>query len=678
MIHLRSPQPATARAMCAVTALTLAAATLTVTAAPAWADTVPLPAATNAATGTAAKINDIKLTPGSLYYEDDRDSLSATTPIRSLFRRAASQSAGPVSVGAEIPIASPVGTFLSASGDRYAYSNSANTNLTIVGPGSSKRTVALSPSTTTDVKLSGSSLLISTTVGDTLTDLVTGAAQTLPANTNLFGRYAVWFNADGSVDRRDLTAATNLQVRAPGVASPCILAVPCTTAAAKTSAKVWGDWVLWRFDCETKAVNIFTHVTLSLPCSKGTSVGNDVAVSKDTAVPANLVLQDLTVSTSTPPVPTTTLASDVKKFSLDDRLVAYSDATTNALSVVSITPTTTTGSARLLTADAATAISPNGDGSGDAWTPELDFTKALDSWNVTISDSTGTAIRHLTSAAPATTGTARPVWDGTDDGGAALPDGAYTWALIGVAADGDGGTVGDDGTQHGLTGTITIQRTPPTATVTSPALSTSTSAAASVSVAWTPSAASIPGNSAKSYDIRVAANRSTTYTTWLTKTTLRTATYRATPGTTYRFQVRAWDNAGNVGPWSATSTTVVPVDDRSAAMKYSGTWTLSSATSAFLKTEKVSATKGARLTLVATMSAIRIITRTCALCGRFTVMIDGRVVATIDTRSTVTRYRQLVYSRTLSATPGKHTLALLVAGTPRRPKIYLDAVGALR
>ena len=676
MIDLRSPQPATARAMRAVTALTLAVATLTVTAAPAWADTVLLPAATNAATGTAAKINDIKLTPGNLYYEDDRDSLSTTTPTRSLFRRAAAQSAGVVSIGAETPIASPVGTFLSASGDRYAYSNTANTILIIVGPGSSTRTVPLSPSTTTDVKLSGSSLLISTTVGDTLTDLVTGSAQTLPANTNLFGRYAVWFNADGSVDRRDLTAATTLRVRAPGVANPCTLAVPCTTAAAKTSAKVWGNWVLWRFDCETKAVNITTGATRTLPCSKGTSVGNDVAVSKDTAVPANLVLQDLTTSTS--PVPTTTLASDVKKFSLDDRLVAYSDATTNTLSVVSIPPTTTTGSAHLLTADAAPAISPNGDGSGDAWTPELDFTKALDSWAVTISDSTGTAIRHLASTAPATTGTVRPVWDGTDDIGAALPDGAYTWAFTGVAADGDGGTVGDDGTQHGLTGTITIQRTPPTATVTSPALSTSTSAAATVGVAWTPSAASLPGNSAKSYDIRVAANHSTTYTTWLTKTMLRTAIYRATPGTTYRFQVRAWDNAGNVGPWSATSTTVVPVDDRSAAMKYSGTWTLSSVTSAFLKTEKVSATKGAKLTLVATMSAVRIITRTCALCGRFTVMIDGRVVATIDTRSTVTRYRQLVYSRTISATPGKHTLTLLVAGTARRPRIYLDAVGALR
>ena len=59
MINLRSPQPATARAMCAVTALTLAAATLTVTAAPAWADTVlVLPAATNAATANDAMMSD--------------------------------------------------------------------------------------------------------------------------------------------------------------------------------------------------------------------------------------------------------------------------------------------------------------------------------------------------------------------------------------------------------------------------------------------------------------------------------------------------------------------------------------------------------------------------------------------------------------------------------------------
>lgn len=640
---------------------------------PAHADTVSLPTATNTATGLAAKINELKLTPGALFYEDDRSSTSTTTPTRSLFRRDVTQAAGVVTVGPETTIFTPVGSFLSASGDRYAYSNAINTVLTVVGPGATIRNMALSAATTTDVKLSGSRLLVSTTTGDALTDLVTGAVRKLPASTNLFGRYAVWFNADGSVDRLDLTTGMSLRVRAAGNANPCSLVVPCTTTAAKTSAKAWGDWVVWRFDCEIKAHNVRTGTTLTLPCNKGTSVGNGLAVSKDNAVPASLLRQDLTTS----PVTTSTLATNVKKFSFDDRLVAYADGN-NAISVTSIGSSGAPGSARLLTAATPPAFSPNGDGSGDTWNTELDFSKPLDSWSATITDATGAPVRHFTSTAPAGTGTIRATWDGNDDTGAPVGDGVYTWNVTGTAADSDGPVVGDDGGSHGLSGAVVVRRTPPGAKLTVPALSTTLSTSSYVPVSWSSTTPPLSGYAVTTYDVRVALNRSATYATWLSRTAARSARYLGTPGNTYRFQVRSRDNAGNVGPWTAAAASILPFDDRSTSVKYAGTWTNVSASGAYLSTERLASIKGAKATLSAPMAALYVVTTKCATCGRFTVFVDGHAVAIIDTYSATARLRQLVYSRTISTTPGLHTVVLVVGGTAGRPRVYLDALGTLR
>lgn len=652
------------------TVLSLTVGLLVVSALPAQADTSSFPAAAN-----VTKINELMLTPGALFYEDDRATTSPTAPVRSLFRRSASQAAGVVSVGPEVQIAPSVGNFLTASGERYAYSNAANTALTVVGPGASTRSVALSSATTTDVKLSGSLLLISTTTGDTLADLVTGVRRALPAGTNLFGRYAIWFNTDGSVDRRDLTTGTTRRMRVAGNASPCSLTVPCTTTAAKTSAKVWGDWVLWRFDCETKALKVTTPAStpITLPCSKGTSLGNGFAVSRDTAVPANLLQKDLVGA-----MPTTTLATNVKKISLEDRLVAYSDASTNDISVQSITPPAVAGSARLLTSNASPAFSPNGDGSGDSWNAELAFSKPLASWDVTVKDSAGTVVRQLASSAPASVGTIRTAWDGKDANGALAVDGVYTWRATAVAQDGDGAAVGDDGAAGGMSGTVVVRRTSPGAKVSAQALSTTTSATRYLPVTWGTTTVPLAGYKVTAYDTRVAVNRSATSSAWLTKTTAVSGQYPGTPGNTYRFQVRARDNAGNVGPWTAPVASILPFDDRSTSVKYLGTWTAVTTSGAYLSTERLGSAKGAKASLSAPMAAVRIVARTCAVCGGFTVLVDGKAVASVDTYSATTRVRRLVYSRTISSTPGTHTVTVIVAGTAGRPRVYLDGLGTLR
>jgi hypothetical protein len=63
--------------------------------------------------------------------------------------------------------------------------------------------------------------------------------------------------------------------------------------------------------------------------------------------------------------------------------------------------------------------------------------------------------------------------------------------------------------------------------------------------------------------------------------------------------------------------------------------------------------------------------------GRAYVYIDGVYRATIDTRSSTTQYRKVVYVRnwTTSAT---HTIELRVAGTSGRPTVSLDGFVVLR
>jgi ribosomal protein L19E len=78
------------------------------------------------------------------------------------------------------------------------------------------------------------------------------------------------------------------------------------------------------------------------------------------------------------------------------------------------------------------------------------------------------------------------------------------------------------------------------------------------------------------------------------------------------------------------------------------------------------------------MAGVRIVAARCAACGKFTVWLDGRRVATVDTHASTTNLRQLVYSRSISATPGKHTLRLVVLGTAGRPRVYLDGIGTLK
>ncbi|MBK6012330.1 hypothetical protein [Streptomyces sp. MBT53] len=327
------------------------------------------------------------------------------------------------------------------------------------------------------------------------------------------------------------------------------------------------------------------------------------------------------------------------------------------------------------TATAPTGFSPNGDGSSDSWSPTWTYDRPVN-WTLTLK-SGSTQVRSLTGTS--STGKVAPSWNGTTGTGTAAAEGAYTWTL--TATDTVTGRPAAD-----ATGKVTLRRTVPAATVTAPAVASSAGTTAAVPVTWSAKTAGV-----KSYDIawRVTTRNSAgawtlgPLQTWRTATTATSATFgksgspvKPVPGVTYRFSVRAHDDAGQTGAWSRTATTGIPLDDRSTALHYTGTWKSASATAAWAGTVRTSATKGAYVSVTANGTQLRVIATKKSNGGRFAVVVDGKTVGTVNTYAAKTAYRQVVFTATLGTTVKSHKVQLrvLAGSTSARSTVTLDGV----
>ncbi|MEU6227041.1 hypothetical protein [Streptomyces sp. NPDC047042] len=326
-----------------------------------------------------------------------------------------------------------------------------------------------------------------------------------------------------------------------------------------------------------------------------------------------------------------------------------------------------------------TGFSPNGDGSSDTWAPAWTYDRPV-TWTLTLK-SGSTPVRTLTGTAPG--GKVTPVWNGGNTTGTAAAQGAYGWTL--TARDTVTGEPAAD-----ATGTVALRRTVPAASVTSPTLAGDASADAVIPVNWAAKTAGVT-----SYDVgwRVATRSGAgvwklgPLQTWRNRTTAKSAVFGASgspvkpaPGLTYRFYVRAHDDAGQTGAWSAASATGVPVDDRSSALSYKGTWTSASVTSAWARTERVSAKKDATVSFTADGTQLRIVATRRSNGGRFAVIVDGRTVGTVNLYASTTGYRKVVFTYTLGTriTTHKAQLKVLSGSAAGRSTVNLDAVMVTR
>ena len=144
------------------------------------------------------------------------------------------------------------------------------------------------------------------------------------------------------------------------------------------------------------------------------------------------------------------------------------------------------------------------------------------------------------------------------------------------------------------------------------------------------------------------------------------------PGHSYRFEVRATDNAGNASGFAVgPKFTLTAYQETSSAIAYSSGWTLQALPGAYGgkvkyaiiagKTAKFSF-NGAQVAWVSTIGTNR---------GSATVSIDGGAATIISTHGTSLKTAMVVFTKTVTA--GAHSLLLKVLGTSGHPRVDVDA-----
>ncbi len=145
--------------------------------------------------------------------------------------------------------------------------------------------------------------------------------------------------------------------------------------------------------------------------------------------------------------------------------------------------------------------------------------------------------------------------------------------------------------------------------------------------------------------------------------TTRSASHTAKPGTATAWRMTAYDHAGNTAAASVSGT---PVILQESAAKRTGTWTTKSSGSYLGGKSYSSSTKNASLTWTFTGRSAAWVVSRAATSGQAYVYVDGKKAATVDLKSTTTKYRDAIWT-TSWPTAGRHTVKIVVVGTKGRP-----------
>jgi hypothetical protein len=154
------------------------------------------------------------------------------------------------------------------------------------------------------------------------------------------------------------------------------------------------------------------------------------------------------------------------------------------------------------------------------------------------------------------------------------------------------------------------------------------------------------------------------------------------PGKTYRYKVRAQDNADNWGAWKAGPSFTVDVrQEDHQAVTYTGSWTLvplSAASGGYIKYALALGDKakftfaGRNVAWVSPKGPGR---------GIAEVWVDGTKAATVDLYAPTEKPRTMVFSKSW-ATSGTHNVEVRVLGTKNASatgkRVSVDAFVALR
>lgn len=152
--------------------------------------------------------------------------------------------------------------------------------------------------------------------------------------------------------------------------------------------------------------------------------------------------------------------------------------------------------------------------------------------------------------------------------------------------------------------------------------------------------------------------------------TTTSAKFTAKSGTATTWKMRAYDYAGN---YRTSEPAYTPVVLQETSATKSGTWTSRSSSSYLGGKSYSSSSKGASLTWTFTGRSASWVVSRASSSGQAYVYVDGTKVATVDLKSSTTKYRQAIWTKSWSSS-AKHTVKIVVVGTSGRPTITTDGL----
>jgi hypothetical protein len=147
---------------------------------------------------------------------------------------------------------------------------------------------------------------------------------------------------------------------------------------------------------------------------------------------------------------------------------------------------------------------------------------------------------------------------------------------------------------------------------------------------------------------------------------------------TYSFCVRAKDAAGNPSSPRCTPTfRATSYSESNTALRFSGSWSLSSSTVYIGGKAKVSSTRNASVTMNFTGNRVGWYAKTGPTYGQARVYINGVLVKTVNLNSATDQTRRLVFSKSFGSIATR-SIKIVVVGTAGHPKVVVDQLFVLR
>jgi hypothetical protein len=136
-------------------------------------------------------------------------------------------------------------------------------------------------------------------------------------------------------------------------------------------------------------------------------------------------------------------------------------------------------------------------------------------------------------------------------------------------------------------------------------------------------------------------------------------------------RVRSIDKAGHIGAWTAPRLVIVPRDNGSARVAYEGAWQSATTSGTYLGSVHVTSDPAAALQTSATADRLAVIGTRAPDAARFSIYVDGLLVATVDPVADSVQQRVVLWSQNVAR--GAHTVRIEVEGDPGVPALMADA-----